>query len=152
MAAGSNTLKLLHVRPFGPSIGQAATSLLNETAALRILRVVVRAGAQQHNHKTVGEIVVHCLEGRVEFAVDDQKIELVAGTMICVEAGKSQYAARLEDASLLLIAVKNEATQARAVASSTAAAEPRPVDPVDEASEESFPASDPPAFTPNGRD
>ncbi len=142
MSATLHTCEIIDVRPLGPSLTQAATNLLCETAGLRIMRLVVRKGAEMRMHQSAGATALLCLEGRVEVAGGDGTIELSAAQLACLPAGTPFTLKGLDDASLISITAKPIAANG----STRESAESQPFDPVEEASEESFPASDPPAF------
>ena len=55
----------IDVRPLGASLVSAHTRRLVRTATVEVVRVIVRAGQEIPQHTSKGEIIVHCLEGRV---------------------------------------------------------------------------------------
>ncbi len=142
MSAISRTSEIIDVQPLGSSLTQAATNLLCESAELRIMRLIVRKGAEMRTHQSAGATALLCLEGRVEVPGADGPLQLSAAQLVCLPAGTPFTLTGLDDASLISITAKPMA--ANGSMRESAAAEP--FDPVEEASEESFPASDPPAF------
>jgi nucleotide-binding universal stress UspA family protein/quercetin dioxygenase-like cupin family protein len=92
----------IDVRPLGSALDSAQTRTLARSAAVEVVRLVVRAGQQLPQHQSQGEVLVHCLEGRVSFATLGKTRVLEAGTLILLPAGEPHAFQGIEDASLLL--------------------------------------------------
>ena len=62
----------------------------------------LRTGQEIPRHGSKGEVIVHCLEGRVAFTALGKAQALEAGELLVLPAGESHTVTGIEDASLLL--------------------------------------------------
>ena len=76
------------MRPLGAALASAHTRTLVHTAAVEVVRLIVRAGQEIPQHKAKGELIVHCLEGRVAFTALGKTQVLEAGKLLYLPAGE----------------------------------------------------------------
>lgn len=129
--------EIIDVHPLGTALRSAKTTALVRTADFEILRLVVPAGKEIPTHAAPGEITVQCLEGCVAFTAAGRTQTVSASQLLYLSAGVPHALLGIQDSSLLVTILLPKKPN-----------EPKPMDVVQEASEESFPASDPQARTP----
>ncbi len=103
-------MALHHVRPgesadlgpLGANLASAKTSAIAKTAAFEAIRLVLKAGSELSAHEVPGEIMLHCIEGRVALTFDDRTVELSADQWIYLDGGKRHAVSSIQDSSLLL--------------------------------------------------
>jgi quercetin dioxygenase-like cupin family protein len=127
----------LHRR--GGELADARTETLIHETDLEIARVVLHAGEEHAVHTAAGPIVLQCIEGLVGVAVDNIGKKMEPGDFIYLRSGTRHSLYGICESAVLFIGM-----QPQRLPDDPHTA---PIDPVDEASQESFPASDPPAIS-----
>ena len=94
--------EVVDVRPLGSALASAQTQTLVRTEQVEVIRLVVPAGKEIEEHQAKGEIVVHCLEGRVAFTAFGKAQHLEAGKLLYLPRGEPHSVKGIENASLLL--------------------------------------------------
>ncbi len=94
--------EIIDVRPLGAGLANAQTQALIKTDTLEVIRIVMAKGKTLPPHVVVGEITVQCLEGRVEFYIDEAKHELTAGSMLYLQGSSTHRLLALVDSSILV--------------------------------------------------
>lgn len=137
--------QIIDVRPLGGELTNSRTTTLVKTHDLEVLRLVIPAGKEIPPHKAPGEISVQCLDGRVAFTGAGTTQELSPGQLLFLSAADPHALKGLEDSSVLVTILLGRVSPP---ASAPPQARVEIIDSVEEAAEESFPASDPPARSP----
>lgn len=70
--------------------------------------MVMPAGKVLSEHKAPGEIVVHCLEGKIAFTTMGKTETLEPGTILNLPTGELHSVESIEDSSFLLTIVPTE--------------------------------------------
>jgi quercetin dioxygenase-like cupin family protein len=93
-AEGEARLKpgdVVDVRPLGAVLASAKTRTLAKADGLQIVQLVVPAGKEIQEHKAEGELVVHCLEGRVILAaLGKQGISMPGNSSTCPRENRTR--------------------------------------------------------------
>lgn len=95
----------IDVRPLGAALDFAYTGTLVRTAAVEVVRLIVRAGEEIPHQKAKGELIMHCLEGQVAVTALGKTRMLEAGQMLYLPAGEPHAIDVINDGSLLLTTV-----------------------------------------------
>lgn len=90
------------VRRLGAGVGTPRKTLLVKTANVEIVHIVIPAGEAIPTHEAQGEIILHCLEGRISLSALDTTHEVVAGQLFYFCINEPFSIRGIEQASLLL--------------------------------------------------
>jgi quercetin dioxygenase-like cupin family protein len=94
--------EVVDLRPLGDKLKDAKTAAIIKSEHFEAVRLVVLAKAEIPPHKVSGNIMLHCLEGRVSLGLADSSIVLSAGEWIYLTGGEMHSLKGIEDSSLLL--------------------------------------------------
>ena len=102
----------IDMSPLGASLAETKTHTLIRTPAAELIRMVLPAGRDVKEHRAPGEIIVHCLEGRIEFTSMGRTQELTPGRLLLLPPGEPHSVRAVEDSSFLLTILFPEAAPA----------------------------------------
>lgn len=100
--------EVVDVRPLGAALATSKTSSLFKTDHVEAIRRVLQAGKELPTHKAPGEIIVHCLEGRIAFTALGETQQLEAGRLLFLGAGEPHSLKCIENASVLVTIVRSQ--------------------------------------------
>lgn len=83
--------------------GQVVSKTLAQNDAFSMTLFAIAAGEGISAHKSTGDALVYCLEGRGEIRIDDQPAELGCGQCIVMPAGHPHALAAKENFKFLLV-------------------------------------------------
>src|SRR5262249_26776350 len=101
--------EVVDVRPLGSALASSKTATLLRADQVEVRRLVVPAGKEIAEHKAKGEIVVHCLEGKVAYTAFGKTHNLEARKLLYLPKGEPHSGKGVEDASLLLTILLSKA-------------------------------------------
>jgi quercetin dioxygenase-like cupin family protein len=94
--------EVVDARPLGSALASAQTKTLIRAEQVEVILLVVPAGKDIAEHKAKGDIVVQCLEGRVNFTAFGKTQSLETGKLLYLPTGEPHSVKEIVNASLLL--------------------------------------------------
>ena len=94
--------EVVDVRPLGANLSTTTTRALVKAQDVEVIRMVVLAGKEIPTHQAKGEMILQCLEGRIEFTALGKSQTLEAGQMLYLPKKEPHSLKGIEDGSLLL--------------------------------------------------
>lgn len=97
--------EIIHLRHCDEGLQSPQQLPLVRTGDVEIVQFVIPAGAELPTHEAQGEIVLHCLEGRIEVRALKMSRELTAGQLLYLTTNEPFSMRGMEDASMLAIII-----------------------------------------------
>ncbi len=94
--------EIVDVKPHGADLTSSRSRALVIAKDVLVIRLMIPAGKVISEHQAKGEIVVHCLEGRVAFTAFGTTRNLEAGQLFYLPTGEPHSVQGIKDALLLL--------------------------------------------------
>lgn len=93
---------VIDIRPLGDRLPASQTSVLIKSDKLEVVRLILPAGKVLPEHQAKDDVLIQCLEGKVNFTTHGNVRKLEAGALIYLVAEEPHAVEALEDSSLLL--------------------------------------------------
>lgn len=94
--------EIVDLRPLGDKLKNVKTAAIVKSERFEAIRLIILADTEIAPHKVPGNIMLHCLEGRVSLGLPDSAIVLNADEWVYLAAGEMHSVRGIEDSSLLL--------------------------------------------------
>jgi quercetin dioxygenase-like cupin family protein len=100
----ASSAEVIDIRPLGAQLAGAETTTLIKTYDVEVIRMILPAGKEVPSHALPGEVLLQCLEGRVEVRTDEGCSTLEAGQLLYL-AGQQAYGLQAVVGSSLLFTI-----------------------------------------------
>lgn len=90
------------VLPLGAKLQTSLTHTILKAPQLELIRIVLLAGKEMHEHKVPGEITVQCIEGHVDFRALEKVLTLAPGDLVHLPSSELHSLKAIDDSSVLL--------------------------------------------------
>lgn len=94
--------EIVDLRPLGSRLANAKTTALVKEGHFETVRLIVPAGREIAPHHVAGNIMLHCLEGRVVLSTPRADLTLSANEWVYLAGGEVHGLRGITDSSLLL--------------------------------------------------
>ncbi len=87
--------------------GHTARTLVREPA-MRVVLVVIRAGAKIDEHRSGDTASIHALTGHIRLGLPDHTVDLAAGRLLVIAPGVTHGVEAVSDSAFLLTRARGE--------------------------------------------
>lgn len=94
--------EIIDLRPLGSQLATAKTTALVKEKDFEAVRLIVQADREIAPHRVAGNVMLHCLEGRIVLSTPRGNLALSADQWIYLDGGEVHGLRGVEDSSLLL--------------------------------------------------
>ena len=91
------------------SFRMTSTAVLAQGGELEVVRWLIPARTEIQEKKSAGEVIIHCIGGRIEFTAMGKTQSLAAGQLICLPAHEQYSIKAVENTTLVLTVAKRAA-------------------------------------------
>lgn len=97
--------RLVHVQPLTATDEKSRKITLSKTPQVKVIQLIVPAGQDVPTHEAQGDLIVHCLEGRVSLFARGNDYDLAKGHLLHLLIDEPFSIRGIDDASVLLTLV-----------------------------------------------
>jgi quercetin dioxygenase-like cupin family protein len=94
--------EVIDLRAPGTGLKDARTTAIVKSRHFETIRLIVHGRAEIPAHQVAGDVILHCLEGRVLVGVAGSGLDLPAGHWVHLDGGALYSVKGIEDSVLLL--------------------------------------------------
>lgn len=98
----ASPFEIVDLETWADDLPRKKTKVIAKTPDMELARLVIGAGEVFPDHRVAGPIVVHCVEGEIEFSADDETKTLKADQLLYLQPGVPHSLRGTKDSVVLL--------------------------------------------------